>query len=729
MIPSLAGIIVFYTSLIAYSEYQAKNAYDRFYSSSSRSLAFANKLLSTSLGFSSDKLSAVQGKKAKDLLRLIALRGNIQCLAIQGEFYELYYPPRQYCSTENGMFTVRDKLQKSSGLYLSLYVDIDSVDSDVRRIRLLTYGGGTLLVFGALASAAFYSSRKALNQQIQTDRLIDEIIASSPNPYLIVDKNFEIASISDSLCDLLDDSSGLKSFSSFNKDLPIGLASLFSAESAERIFSFLCQLDIDEFDGSVSLKNLHLSSKKALVFTSTISVIRKSKTSSFFLSLFDETQSFVQKRYLTDQLSKDSLTGAFSRRYLFENYGGSSRRHQFSLFLIDVDDFKGVNDSYGHAAGDMLLLEISSALSRFSNPNGRVFRLGGDEFVVLLEIQGDESIATLSSNLYAQSEVTLSTTQFSIQKTFSFGATFLPPDEQLSVALKRADGALIQAKKSGKHAYVVVEKNKLLDGFWASSPDHSLSISQIQEAFVSGSVELYLQPVFNTSFNYAVGYEALVRLHQGGRVVSPAVFLDSLYKLSRLEDSPVDHYLPLDDLISKIPHAGGFWLSYNVNEFDLGDFLFERLLQALTRIPSFLKGRIVLEVSETTFQASEYSSSLLDRISLLKSKGFRIALDDFGVLSSNIFALSNLPVDIVKLDKFLVTGIRENLKNQRIIESLRSLSDSLGFELLAEGIESPDEAACLEDLGIVLHQGFLYGRPAPVTEFLSLMLEHRGANM
>ena len=137
MIPSLAGIIVFFTSLVAYSEYQAKNTYDRFYSSSSRLLAFANKLLSTSLGFSSDKLSAVQGKKAKDLLRLIVLRGDIQCLAVQGEFYAISYPPRQFCSTENGMFTVRDKLQKSSGLYLSLYVDIDSVDRDVRQIRLM----------------------------------------------------------------------------------------------------------------------------------------------------------------------------------------------------------------------------------------------------------------------------------------------------------------------------------------------------------------------------------------------------------------------------------------------------------------------------------------------------------------------------------------------------------------------------------------------------------------
>ena len=169
----------------------------------------------------------------------------------------------------------------------------------------------------------------------------------------------------------------------------------------------------------------------------------------------------------------------------------------------------------------------------------------------------------------------------------------------MSVALKRADGALIQAKKSGKHAYVVVEKNKLLDGFWASSPDYSLSISQIQEAFVSGSVELYLQPVFNTSFNYAVGYEALVRLHQGGRVVSPAVFLDSLYKLSRRGFSSW-HYLPLDDLISKIPHAGAFG-SLGMNEFDLGDFLFERLLQALLAFhPSSRMS--CSEVSETTFK-------------------------------------------------------------------------------------------------------------------------------
>lgn len=721
MAPSLAGIIIFYALLIAYSEHQVKKSYDQLYSSSSRSLAFANKLLGASLGFSSDSLSSNQGKKAKNLLRLIALNANVQCLAIEGKSYVLSYPPGQYCSPQNKGLVARTELQKSTGLTLSLYIDNESITNIVGQSRLLNYGGGTLLVLGALASGSFYSYRKALKQQIQTDSLIDKIIASSPNPYIIINKNFEIASISEALRDLLKNDDNLKAFDSTLDNSSIDLASFFSNDSAERIVSFLSKLNIDEFDGSISLTGLRLASKKSLIFTSTISIIRKSNTSNYFLSLFDETQSFVQKSYLAEQLRKDSMTGAFSRRYLFETCGSRSRKQPFYLFLIDVDDFKEVNDSYGHAAGDQLLLEVSSTLTRFCGSNGKVFRLGGDEFVVLLQVQEGESIASQSSNLYSKSQIALFYLQFAINKTFSFGATELRTDEQLSIALKRADDALIQAKKSGKHTYMVAEKNKMLGGFLSSSPKYSLSISQIQEAFLSGSVELYLQPVFNADSECNVGYEALVRLNRDGQLVPPVAFLDSLYKLSEFPGSPVDHYRLFSDLISKISYEDNSWISYNINETDLGDSLFERLLESLSCLPKPLKSRIVLEVSETTFLASEHSSSILDRILLLKSKGLRIALDDFGVLSSNIFALSSLPVDIVKLDKFLVSGILENLKNQRIIESLKSLSESLDFELLAEGIEMPEEAACLKGLGIVLHQGFLYGRPAPVDNFPSLL--------
>ena len=721
LLPSFVGVVVFYAALIAYSEYQAKNSYDHLYSSSSRSLVFANRLLGTSLGFSSDKLSLLQAKKAKDLLRLIALNADVQCLVIKSESYYLSYPPRQFCSHGDDALLVEDVLQKSTGLSLRLYVDSESVANVVGQSRLLHYGGGSILVLGALASASIYSYRKGIRQKIETDRLIDEIISSSPNPYIIVDQGFKVVSISGSLRDLLLDSSNLKTPDSPTDSSFDDLISIFSANSAQRIISFLSQLDLDVFKGSVSLRDLHLVSKKALVFTSSISVIRKSTESNFFLSLFDETQSFVQKSYLTEQLSKDSLTGAYSRRHLFEAYGGASRQHHFCLFLIDIDNFKEVNDSYGHAAGDHLLIELSSALAHFCGSRGKVVRLGGDEFVVLIQIEDGGSITSFSLDLYAQSTVFIQYLKYSISATFSFGSTVLASDEEVSHALKRADDALIQAKKSGKHTYVVVEKNQLLDGALTSSFESRLSISQLQEAFLSSSMELFLQPVFNTELGSAVGYEALVRLNHLGRLIPPVTFLDSLYKASVLPDSPVDHYVMLSQLISKLPESGNFWISYNVNEIDLGDSCFDRLLQCLSLLPAAFSRRIVLEISETTFQASQYSSSLLDRISLLKSTGLRIALDDFGVLSSNIFALSNLSVDIVKLDKFLVTGIRENLKNQRIIESLKSLSDSLQFELIAEGIELSDEANCLRDLGIVLHQGYLYGGAAPVDEITALM--------
>ena len=721
LLPSLVGVCIFYAALIVYSEYQAKNSYDRLYSSSSRTLAFANRLLATSLGFSSDKLSLLQAKKAKDLLPLIALNANIECLAIISKSYFLSYPPRQFCSHEDDALLVEDRLQKSTSLSLRLYVDSESVANVVHQSRLLHYGGGSILVLGALASGAIYSYRKGVRQRIETDRLIDEIIASSPNPYIIVDQEFKIASISDSLRALLSDSHHLKVFDSPNDNSFEDLASIFSANSAERIISFLSQLDLEVFKGSVSLRDLHLVSKKALVFTSSISVIRKSTESNFFLSLFDETQSFVQKSYLTEQLRKDSLTGVFSRRYLFEVYGGASRQHRFSLFLLDVDNFKEINDSFGHDAGDLLLLEIASALARFCGSKGEVVRLGGDEFVVLIQMQDGGSIASLSLDLYAQSAISFQYSKNSIDTTFSFGSTVLGSDEQVSHALKRADDALMQAKKSGKHTYVVVEKNKLLDGLLTSSRESSLTIAHLQEAFLSSLMELYLQPIFNTDLSCVVGYEALVRLNRHGQLIPPVEFLDSLYKVSVLPGSPVDHYVLLNNLISKLPEGENFWISYNVNEIDLGDSCFDRMLQCLSHLPKGFSRRIVLEVSETTFLATDYSSSLLDRISLLKSMGLRIALDDFGVLSSNIFALSSLPVDIVKLDKFLVSGIRDNSKNQRIIESLKSLSDSLGFELIAEGIESDDEAECLRGLGIVLHQGFFYGKPASVAKITSLV--------
>ena len=126
---------------------------------------------------------------------------------------------------------------------------------------------------------------------------------------------------------------------------------------------------------------------------------------------------------------------------------------------------------------------------------------------------------------------------------------------------------------------------------------------------------------------------------------------------------------------------------------------------------------MVFEVSETTLQSFGDTSEVVDKIGILKSGGALIALDDFGVLSSNFLSLSKLPVDIVKLDKFLVDGIEEDLKNQLIVKSLLDLADSLGFSLIAEGIEDLSSLNFLRNMGINLHQGYYYAKAMPVDEF------------
>ena len=694
-----------------------KNTYDQFLASSASSLAFANILIGTSLGLSSDSLTPSQSKKAKDLLRLIALNGDIKCLKLQSNSYSLSYPPKQFCNIEDETLMISEKLQRSTGLFLNLYIEDSRLSLSIGNQRLLYYFGGAILIIGALGSGAFYSNRRTTRLQKETDKLVDKIIASNPNPYLIINKNLQIIAISGSLEKYIIKGNANNSKSIKNDLIALELDHFFSNDSVKRISAFLKTIEIESLEKAVDMKYLGVNKNKNLVFSASISIIRYGKSENFFMSLFDETQSSVQKNYLNELLSKDSLTGAYSRRYLFDSYSDFVRKNKYILFLIDIDNFKETNDSHGHDAGDNLLRELTEYLERFFGAEAQIFRLGGDEFVVLRRFYDHESIEIISSDLNKSSKINFTYHGRLISKSFSFGSTILDSSDKLSFALKRTDDALIQAKNKGKNTYIIANANEFLNIVVKSSKKNKLTIAELHDAYIMGFIKLYLQPVISCDSGSPVGFEALIRLEGENGLIPPDNFLDSLYQVSLLSDFPVDHYSLLDELLSKIRPSLSGWISYNVNELDLGDSCFDRLLYTLSTCTTQYNRDLVLEISETTFQTAQNSSTILDRISLLKSRGFRIALDDFGVLSSNIFALSSLPVDIVKLDKFLITDIETNLKNQRIIESLKDLSKSLGFELLAEGIESQSEANCLKDLGIELHQGYLYGKAMPAKNF------------
>ena len=229
---------------------------------------------------------------------------------------------------------------------------------------------------------------------------------------------------------------------------------------------------------------------------------------------------------------------------------------------------------------------------------------------------------------------------------------------------------------------------------------------------------MFLQPVIDSASNSIVGSEALARwVTDNGSNIPPDMFIDSLYQLTILPDSGVDHFELAKNMLRKLnPEIPG-WISYNINRYDLTDELFPRLIALQQYSANEFRRAMVFEVSETTLQSFGDTSQVVDKIVILKSGGSLIALDDFGVLSSNFLSLSKLPVDIVKLDKFLVDGIEEDLKNQLIVKSLLDLADSLGFSLIAEGIEDFSTLNFLRNMGVNLHQGYYYKKAMPVDEF------------
>ena len=288
--------------------------------------------------------------------------------------------------------------------------------------------------------------------------------------------------------------------------------------------------------------------------------------------------------------------------------------------------------------------------------------------------------------------------------------------DSLEIQIYRAEDALIKAKQKSKNSYEISKYHPSSNGNNLIPINTRIEI--VEQAFLNNDISLWLQPIFDYKYDNVIGAESLIRWsNDDGELVAPNSFLDSLYELSYLEDSPVNHYKIAEKLFSSLAGMFDGWVSYNINSLDLGDVLFPRLLSLVDSFKNYSSLSIVLELSESTLQESSDFAIILDRIEILKSMGALLALDDFGVLSSNFLSLSKLSVDMVKLDKFLTTDVLDNSKNQSIIRSLSELSDSLGFTLIAEGVENANTAHFLSDLGINVHQGYHYGKAMSLDKF------------
>ena len=413
------------------------------------------------------------------------------------------------------------------------------------------------------------------------------------------------------------------------------------------------------------------------------------------------------------QALHDSLTGLPNRELILDRTGQMlARAHRSHLpvaaMFLDLDDFKDINDTLGHDAGDQLLVAVSSRLVAVLREGDTVGRLGGDEFVLLVE--GD--------SLSAGAEVVADRILEVLQTPFEIAASVLPLSVSASIGiatgyrltpqelLRDADIALYRAKAAGKRCSAVFAPS-----MQAAAQDRRHMAVDLHNALGANQFFLVYQPTIDLQTNAFTGVEALLRWRHPDRgVVLPDEFIPALEASGLIV--PVGAWV-LDEACRQgaIWHTRGhrFTVSVNVSRNQLERYqIVDDVHNALTA-SGFDPSSLILELTETTLMNDVEET--IARLGLLKALGVRLAVDDFGTGYSSLAYLRRFPIDVLKIDRAFVSGITDSLESAALVHTLVKLGKILQLETIAEGIEDDDQRTCLQAEKVDVGQGFFFSRP------------------
>ena len=429
----------------------------------------------------------------------------------------------------------------------------------------------------------------------------------------------------------------------------------------------------------------------------------------------------------TDQLRHlamhDALTGLPNRALILDRLGqmlAQSRRRRVSVavLFIDLDDFKDINDTLGHRAGDELLVAVGARLQTAVREGDTVGRLGGDEFVVLTMAATPESDAALVAErvLGALSPpVTLASSDVALTVHASIGIAEGDRGTPEGL-LQDADIALYQAKAGGKDRFV-----RFVPSMQAAVDHHRHLEVDLQHALENREFFLVYQPTFELPTGEFCGVEALLRWRHPDRgVVRPDEFLPALESVGLIV--PVGAWVLHEacrQAASWARDGHRFAMSVNVSARQLdGDRLVDDVEDALS-LSGLDPGRLLLELTETTLMHDPEAT--VARLQALKALGVRVAVDDFGTGYSSLAYLKQFPIDVLKIDRSFVSGITDSSEGAALVHTLVQLGKALGIQTVAEGVETPDQLAVLQLQDVDAGQGFHFSHPMSVHDLEGLL--------
>jgi diguanylate cyclase (GGDEF)-like protein/PAS domain S-box-containing protein len=444
---------------------------------------------------------------------------------------------------------------------------------------------------------------------------------------------------------------------------------------------------------------------------------RSGSVTSVLTTAIDITERKHAEGVLRHIASHDPLTDLPNRRMLHERIQHEIGRnnHSFGLLLIDLDRFKSVNDAFGHASGDRLLLQVAARLNEAATAGNMVARISGDEFVILQTgFQGPGSAEALARDVIASLSAPFIVDGHEVEIGCTIGVAICPgKDADAEKLLKSADLAMYRAKADGRNTFrfhspdmdVVAQPNFMLE-------------ADLRKAIGRDQLLLHYQPQIDLATGNIIGAEALIRwMRPGFGLTPPNVFL------------------PLAEESGLIVEIGAWVLreacAQAVVWRELG---LPPIRMAVNLSPvQFLRQDLVQVVADTlaaTGLASELleleltESSLLDDVQQttstllrLKKLGVKVSVDDFGVGYSSLSYIKNFPIDRLKIDRSFISNLTTNSRDQAIVRAIGTLAASLGVKVIAEGVETAQQLECIRAQQCDEAQGYLFGRPMPACEF------------
>jgi diguanylate cyclase (GGDEF)-like protein len=442
--------------------------------------------------------------------------------------------------------------------------------------------------------------------------------------------------------------------------------------------------------------------------------------------LFEELE--AKNKQLSKMAMYDHLTGLPNRtlfRELFQHESAAARRSHgvCALLFIDLDRFKAVNDTMGHAAGDELLLGVSQRLTATLRESDIVCRVSGDEFLVLLTQAGSwEQVSVTAERLLRaiQTPMLLTRAASTAQVSASIGIALFPGDADDFEALARcADLAMYKSKDLGKGRYSFYQPD--LDIAFRSRLELERELLQ---AIASQELLLHYQPVFDVRSGRLVGCEALVRwMHPQRGLLMPGTFIQTAEETGLIRELGL---WTLDAACAQLAswkaaglHPGR--IAVNVSALQFRDQRLPQVLNTALQTYDIQPGELELELTESTLMSDTEAAQAT--VASLRELGVALAIDDFGTGYSSLSYIKRLRPDKLKIDRSFVKDLPADADDRALTEAIISIAQALSITVVAEGVETPQQRDYLLGRGCSLQQGYLLGRPMPADRLRELMAE------